>query len=247
MRRIFTKPEKGSVIFLLPSLFTLGAICSGLFAIISSINHEYLNAIYLIFLSMILDSIDGRIARLTHTSSLFGAQLDSLSDMVSFGVAPALIIYNYQLHLLGKIGAVITFIYVACVALRLARFNTMLAINDKRFFIGLPSTAAAPIIAGYVWLSYSYALSSHIFVILGAVITLFIAFSMVNNVRFYSFKEFNIRHKARFRVLLISLLVLVFLVIDPELSIYIVFVGYVVISYVIAIMNFIKNSKKNVY
>jgi CDP-diacylglycerol---serine O-phosphatidyltransferase len=240
------RPPKGSPIFLLPSLLTIGAMCAGFFAIFASANGHYVRAAHLIFLSMILDSLDGRVARLTHTSSPFGAQLDSLSDMVNFGIAPALIIYNWHLHSLGKIGSIAVFVYAACAALRLARFNTMIEVVDKRFFIGLPSTAAAPVVVGYVWLCYIYQLNNKFFVIFGAFITIFIAFSMVSNIKFYSFKEFHFHHRARFSALLIALLLLVLLVIDPELVIYISFVLYVFISYLVFVFRICYNKKPSI-
>ena len=134
MKVRFARPTKGSPIYLLPSLFTLGAMCCGFFAIFQSLVGHFIICAYLIFFAMVLDSLDGRVARLTHTSSPFGAELDSLSDMVNFGIAPAIIIYIWGLNQLGKIGAIAVFIYAACVALRLARFNTIIGIVDKANF-----------------------------------------------------------------------------------------------------------------
>jgi CDP-diacylglycerol--serine O-phosphatidyltransferase len=232
MKPVFTKhPQKGSAIFLVPSIITLGAMCAGFFAVFSAIDANYIKASYLIFLAMILDSLDGRVARMTHTSSPFGAQLDSLSDMVNFGFAPAMIIYYWQLHTLGKIGSIVVFMYAASAALRLARFNTMLSIVDKKYFIGLPSTSAAPLVVGYVWLCNYFAFNSKPFIILGVFITIFTAVLMVSNVKFYSFKEFNFHHRAKFRALLIFLFLLALLVIFPELVIYLFFVIYTIICY----------------
>ena len=235
MRQVFNQPPKGSPIFLLPSILTIGAMCAGFFAIFASDDGRFVKAAYLIFMAMILDSLDGRVARLTHTSSPFGAQLDSLSDMLNFGIAPALIIYNWNLHSLGKIGSISIFIYAACAALRLARFNTMLHVVDKRFYIGLSSTASAPIVVGYVWFCHTYNLTSNFYIWLGIFVTLFCAFSMVSNVKFYSFKEFHFHHRARFRAILIALLLVVLLVLYPELVIFMFFVLYAVISYFIYI------------
>ncbi|MFN8770028.1 MAG: CDP-diacylglycerol--serine O-phosphatidyltransferase [Neisseriaceae bacterium] len=246
MKHVFNnRPQKGSPIFLLPSLITIGAMCAGFFAIFASANGYYIKAAHLIFLAIILDSLDGRVARLTHTASPFGAQMDSLSDMVNFGIAPALIIYNWHLHSLGRIGGIVVFIYAACAALRLARFNTMIGIIDKRFFLGLPSTASAPIIVGYVWLCHSYHLNTKLYIILGLIITLFCAFSMVNNVKFYSFKEFHFHHRAKFRVLLLSFIILILLVTYPELVIYSSFVLYLIISYFLHFLNMIRNRTKS--
>lgn len=235
MKVRFTQPLKGSPIYLLPSLLTLGAMCCGFFAIFQSLVGHFIMCAYLIFLAMVLDSLDGRIARLTKTSSPFGAELDSLSDMVNFGIAPAIILYSWGLHTLGKVGAIVVFVYAACAALRLARFNTMISIVDKRYFYGLPSTAAAPVVVGYVWMCHVYGLHGRAYVILGLLITLFIALSMVSSVKFYSFKEFTFHHKARFRALLIFLITLALLIIYPEEFVYGFFVLYVIISYIMFI------------
>jgi CDP-diacylglycerol--serine O-phosphatidyltransferase len=245
MKVRFTQPIKGSPIYLLPSLFTLGAMCCGFFAIFQGLVGHFITCAYLIFSAMVLDSLDGRVARLTHTSSPFGAELDSLSDMVNFGIAPAIIIYSWGLNTLGKIGAIVVFIYAACAALRLARFNTMISIVDKRYFCGLPSTAAAPVIVGYVWMCHEYALQGRAYIILGLCITLFTAISMVGNVKFYSFKEFTFHHKARFRGLLIVLVTLALLIIYPEEFVYGFFVLYLIISYIMFIfrIGYSKNTK----
>ena len=222
---------KVSPIYILPSLFTLGAMFCGFYAIIQSINASFIAAGIAIFFAMILDSLDGRVARLTHTSSPFGAELDSLADMVSFGVAPAVIAFNWQLYAYGKVGWLLAFIYCACAGLRLARFNTMIGIVDKRYFVGLPSPASAALVVGYVYLCSSYNLHGTAITILGACVTFIAAFSMVSNVRFYSFKELNFSHRGKFRVLLLFLLVLALLLIYPEFAIYGFFVVYTIISY----------------
>ena len=146
---VAAKPHKG--IYLLPNAFTTAALFSGFFAIVQAMNLRFDTAAVAIFVSMVLDSLDGRVARLTNTQSDFGAEYDSLADMVSFGAAPALVIYEWSLRGLGKWGWVAAFVYVAGAALRLARFNTNLAVVDKRFFQGLPSPASAALVAGFVW------------------------------------------------------------------------------------------------
>ncbi len=222
-----------SVIYLLPNMLTLSAMFCGFYAIIQSINSQFIAAGIAIFFAMIFDSLDGRVARLTHTSSPFGAELDSLSDMVSFGIAPAVIAFNWHLQSLGKIGWLIAFIYCACAGLRLARFNTLIGIVDKKYFVGLPSPAAAALVVGYIYICHSYHLTTGFFTILGAVIILFAAFSMVNNVKFYSFKEFNYHHKAKFRALLIFLLAAAFLISYPDWVIFGFFALYPIISYIL--------------
>ena len=139
-------------IYLLPTLFTTGALFAGFYAVVQAMNGRFEHAAVAIFIAMVLDGLDGRVARMTHTQSAFGAEYDSLSDMVSFGVAPALVIYEFALQGMGKLGWIAAFVYCAGAALRLARFNTQLdTVTDKRFFQGLPSPAAAALIAGFVW------------------------------------------------------------------------------------------------
>ena len=140
-------------IYLLPNLFTTAALFAGFYAIVMAMNQRFDNAAVAIFVAMILDTLDGRVARLTHTQSAFGADYDSLSDMVSFGAAPALVIYEWALKDLGRFGWIAAFVYCAGAALRLARFNTNIEVVDKRFFQGLPSPAAAALVAGFLWLA----------------------------------------------------------------------------------------------
>lgn len=230
-RRTLKNKPKVSPIFLLPSMFTLGAMFFGFYAIVQSVSLHFIQCGVAIFFAMILDSLDGRVARLTHTSSPFGAQLDSLSDMVSFGVAPAMIAFNWHLHSLGKLGWLIAFIYCACSALRLARFNTMLENMDKRYFIGLPSPSAAILVVGFVYLSHVYKFNGKFALFLGVVITLISAVSMVNNVKFYSFKEYNFGRRGKFQALIIALMILCLFVIYPDLVTYGFFISYLIISY----------------
>lgn len=227
----FRQPNKVSPIYLLPSMLTLGAMFCGFYAIVQSINHNFIEAGIATLFAMVLDSLDGRVARLTHTSSPFGAELDSLSDMVNFGVSPAIIAFNWQLHSLGKIGWLVAFIYCACAGLRLARFNTLIGIVDKKYFIGLSSPAAAALVAGFVYMCTKYNLHNQIFTIIGAVVTLIAAFSMVSSIKFYSFKELNFHHRARFRALLIFLVILALIIEYPDTVIYSFFVIYTLISY----------------
>src|ERR1700712_6128667 len=144
------RPRRKGV-YILPNLFTLAALFGGFYAIVMAMNGRYEQSCYGVFCAMVLDSLDGRVARMTNTQSAFGAEMDSLSDMVSFGAAPALIVYEWALKGLGKAGWGIAFFYCACAALRLARFNTNLAVVDKRYFQGLPSPAAAALVAGFIW------------------------------------------------------------------------------------------------
>lgn len=225
---------KGSPIYLLPSMLTLSSMFCGFYAMVQSINGDFHYAGLAILFAMILDSLDGRVARITHTTSSFGAQLDSLSDMVAFGAAPAMIIFNWGLNSFGKIGWLVAFIYCACGCLRLARFNVMLDITDKGYFQGLPTPSAAALVVGYVYLCSANSINANstMAIIVGLVITLIASFSMVSNIKFYSFKQFNFHQTAPFRALLLFLVLLTLLFYWPEAVMYGFFVAYVAVSYI---------------
>lgn len=227
-----TLRERG--IYLLPNLFTSAALFAGFYAIVQAMNAKYELAAIAIFIAMVMDGLDGRVARMTNTQSAFGAEYDSLSDMVSFGVAPALIMYVWALQPMGKLGWIAAFLYCACAALRLARFNTKLddPTQDKRFFQGLPSPAAAALLAGFVWVSYEYNVDGRE-IFFGALqmkwiawfITLFAAGSMVSDLRFYSGKNINLKASVPFVAILA--IVLGFVLISyspPEVLFSVVFV-----------------------
>lgn len=222
---------KGSPIYLLPSMITLSAMFCGFYAMVQSIAGDFYHAGLAILFAMVLDSLDGRVARLTHTSSPFGAELDSLADMVSFGAAPAMIAFNWGLHHVGRIGWLVAFVYCACAGLRLARFNVMLNVSDKKYFQGLPSPSAAALVVGYVYLCTEYQLNSKFMTIIGLLITLVAGLSMVSNVKFYSFKEFHFHQTAPFRALLAFLAVLVLFFYFSEEVLYGFFVIYALVSY----------------
>ena len=192
-------------IYVLPNLFTLAALFGGFYAIVMAMNGQFEQAAYAIFSAMVLDSLDGRVARMTNTQSAFGEQMDSLSDMVSFGAAPALIVYEWQLKGLGKWGWFAAFVYCSCAALRLARFNTNLAVVDRRFFQGLPSPAAAAVVVGFIWLMESpgFKSDSHGMWLtwLAFAITLYAGLTMVTNVPFYSFKDVTLKRSVPFIVI----------------------------------------------
>lgn len=224
-------------IYLLPNAFTLAALFSGFYAIVQAMNHNFEYAAIAVFIAMLLDGMDGRVARLTHSQSAFGAEFDSLSDMVSFGVAPALVIYEWQLRGLGKLGWMAAFIYCAAAALRLARFNAMLGVADKRWFTGLPSPAAAVLVAGLVWigLEYGYASLPH-FDWLALGLTVFAGLSMVSNVRFWSFKELHLRRKVPFFALTLLVLALLLLLASPSLVLFGFFFCYALSGYLGALL-----------
>jgi CDP-diacylglycerol--serine O-phosphatidyltransferase len=203
-------------IYLLPNLFTTGALFAGFYAVVQAMNGRFEHAAVAIFIAMVLDGLDGRVARMTHTQSAFGAEYDSLADMVSFGVAPALVIYEFALQGLGKFGWIAAFVYCAGAALRLARFNTQLdAVTDRRFFQGLPSPAAAALIAGFVWVMVEYHVPGSDVRALAAFIALFGGLSMVSNFRFYSGKEINLRRSVPFFVILLVVLLFVLISTSP--------------------------------
>jgi CDP-diacylglycerol--serine O-phosphatidyltransferase len=232
-------------IYLLPNSFTLAALFAGFYAIVQAMNHNYEFAAVAVFIGMVLDGLDGRVARLTHSQSAFGAEFDSLSDMVSFGVAPALVVYEWQLRGMGKLGWMVAFIYCAAAALRLARFNTMLGVVDKRWFIGLPSPAAAALVAGLVWISLEYGydtLPGMQWIAL--VFTAFAGLSMVTNIRFWSFKEIHLRSKVPFFVLLVLVLAILLLVASPPLVLFGFFVCYGLSGYVVALLRYFKRPAK---
>ena len=202
-------------VYLLPNILTTFGLFSGFFAIILATKGQYAEAAIAIFIAMLWDGLDGRVARLTNTQSEFGEQYDSMADMVSFGVAPALLMYFYLFEGLGKIGWIGAFVYVAAGSLRLARFNTQIGVQDKRYFQGLPSPAAAALIAGLVWTKEMMGPSSYDeqYLVTGAWIILVSAgILMVSNIRYYSFKEINFKGRSSFKLLLLATLIMIVVV-----------------------------------
>jgi len=238
---------RNKAIYLLPNAFTTGALFFGFFAIVQAMNQHWEIASMAIFCSLILDGMDGRVARMTHTQSAFGEQYDSLADMVSFGVAPALVAYEWALKGLGKWGWVAAFIYCAGAALRLARFNISTGVIDKRFFQGLPSPAAASIVAGFVWLAED----NHLPVSDAAIpwtmfcITVYAGITMVSNAKFYSGKALDIRYKVSFGVMVFVILGLVLMSTYPPLTIFCFFLVYALSGYVLWVWEYFKTIKHN--
>lgn len=231
---------RGRGIYLLPNLFTSAALFAGFFAIVQAMNGHFEQAAIAIFIAMVLDGLDGRVARMTNTQSAFGAEYDSLSDMVSFGVAPALIMYVWALKPLGKLGWLAAFAYCACAALRLARFNTKLEdeFQDKRFFQGLPSPGAAALLAGFVWVSYEYGVSGRD-IFFGLLqwkwmawfITVFAGLTMVSDLRFYSGKDINLKESVPFFVILGIMLAIVLISASPPEVLFFIMVVYALSGY----------------
>lgn len=212
-------------VYLLPNLFTTAALFAGFYAIVAAMHGSFESAAIAIFVAMILDGLDGRVARLTNTSSAFGEQYDSLSDMVSFGLAPALVIFSWSLHDLGKLGWAAAFIYAACAALRLARFNTQIGIVDKKHFVGLASPAAAAIIASIVWVWHSSSPAEWA-AIPAALITALVGLLMVSNFRYSSFKSIDFRGRVPFVVMLLIVFVFAILMIDQAAVLLVMSVVY---------------------
>jgi CDP-diacylglycerol---serine O-phosphatidyltransferase len=216
-------------IYILPNLFTLAALFGGFYAIVMAMNGKFEQAAIGIFCAMVLDSLDGRVARMTNTQSAFGEQMDSLSDMVSFGAAPALIVYEWSLKGLGKLGWIAAFVYCSGAALRLARFNTNIAVVDKRFFQGLPSPAAAALVVGLIWvvtdlMPEGRGLPWMSWLAFG--FTLYAGLTMVTNVPFYSFKDVSFKRTVPFIVIVAIALGIAVITIQPPIVLFGVFVVY---------------------
>jgi CDP-diacylglycerol---serine O-phosphatidyltransferase len=217
-------------VYILPNLFTLAALFGGFYAVVMAMNGHYLQSCYGVFCAMVLDSLDGRVARMTNTQSAFGAEMDSLSDMVSFGAAPALIVYEWALKGLGKAGWGIAFFYCACAALRLARFNTNLAVVDKRYFQGLPSPAAAALVIGFIWVvvdtSNTDVNGDLVLAWAAAAATFYAGVTMVVNVPFYSFKDLSLKRSVPFIVIVLIALAIGIINLYPARMIFAIFCVY---------------------
>jgi CDP-diacylglycerol--serine O-phosphatidyltransferase len=220
------KPSRG--IYLLPNLFTTAALFSGFYAVLAAMSGKYEHAAIAIFVAMVMDGLDGRVARLTNTQTAFGAEYDSLSDMVAFGLAPSLVMYVWSLNHLGKLGWLAAFVYTAGAALRLARFNTQVGTADKRYFQGLPSPAAAAILAGSVWVAVEYKIEGVDVSYLACFITLISGLLMVSNVRYNSFKEIDFRGKIPFMSVVVMMLVLAVVISQPPTVLFILFMAYAI-------------------
>lgn len=217
-------------VYLLPNLFTTANLFAGFYSIVCAINGNFYAACAAIFVAMVLDGLDGRVARMTNTQSAFGAEYDSMSDMVAFGVAPALLSYKWALSELGNVGLTVAFIYAACAALRLARFNTQIGVVDKRWFIGLASPAAAGVISGLVWSIsehdvYGQDLPVVVSLIFAAIVAV-VGLLMVSNIKYYSFKDLDLKGRVPFVVMLVAVLGFAVIFSDPPRVLLLLFVIY---------------------
>jgi len=238
-----TRKKMRRGIYLLPNLFTTGALFAGFYAIIAAMNGRFEIAAIAIFLAGLLDGLDGRVARLTNAQSAFGAEYDSLADLASFGLAPALVMYEWSLASmrdiswqLGKLGWLAAFIYAVAAALRLARFNTRASSTDKRYFQGLPSPSAAAVIIGMVWVCYDQGIDGADVAHLAWPLTVITGALMVSKVSYYSFKDIDFQNRVPFFVILVVVLLFVFLAINPPVVLFTGFFLYTLSGPLIAVM-----------
>ena len=238
-------------IFLLPNLFTSAGLFSGFYAIVAAMAGKFEPAAIAIFVAMVFDSLDGRVARWTHTESAFGKEYDSLSDMVSFGLAPALVMYEWSLRSMtdygvipGKLGWMGAFIYAACAAIRLARFNVRAGVVDKRYFQGLPSPAAAGILAGAVWCADSFDVPGPALIIPAYILTVGAGALMVSSIGYYSFKDLKLQGRVPLVVLLLVVLLIVVISLDPELVLFLAFLLYAVSGLAMSLWRYYKRRSR---
>jgi CDP-diacylglycerol--serine O-phosphatidyltransferase len=220
------KAKRG--VYLLPNVLTTFGLFAGFFAIVLATKGQYADAAIAIFVAMLFDGLDGRVARLTNTQSSFGEQYDSMADMLSFCVAPALLVYFWQFSDLGKIGWLGAFVYTAAGALRLARFNTQIGVEDKRYFQGLPSPAAAALVAGMVWTKQSIGVTEYdqYLTLVSWIILVGAGVLMVSNIRYYSFKEINLKGRSSFKLLLVATLIIIVITLWPSVILFVFFLVY---------------------
>jgi CDP-diacylglycerol--serine O-phosphatidyltransferase len=237
-------PKRGRGIYLLPNLFTTAALFAGFYAVLASMNDQFEKAAIAIFVAMVLDGLDGRVARMTNTQTAFGAEYDSLSDMVAFGLAPSLVMYEWSLFHLGKFGWLAAFIYTAGAALRLARFNSQLATADKRFFTGLPSPSAAAVVAGMVWVGFDNELDAALLAWPALVLTVVAGLLMVSNIRFHSFKQIDFRGKVPFFAVVGVMLAFAVILSEPPILLFALFMLYMLSGLVLALTRRVRREQR---
>lgn len=243
-RKVLMNPEmRRRGIYILPNLFTTAALFGGFYAIVQAMNGRFEYSAVAIFIAMVLDGLDGRVARLTHTQSAFGAEYDSLSDMVSFGAAPALVIYEWALKGMGQLGWIAAFIYCVGAALRLARFNTNIGSVDKRYFQGLPSPAAAALVAGLVWVLHDLKFTGEEARWYAFVITVFAGVTMVSNIRYWSGKDINLRRSVPFIVVPAIGLGYALVSSYPPGVLFVLFLAYALSGYMLELWRWLQRGK----
>ena len=238
-------------IYLLPNLITTAALFAGFYGIVAATQGKFEQASVAIFIAMILDALDGRVARMTNTQTAFGAEYDSLADMGSFGLAPALVLYEWSLsslvnvsYPLGKLGWLAAFLFVASAALRLARFNTKASNTDKRYFQGLPSPAAAGVVVGFVWACFDNGIDGDSVAMIALPLIVFAGLMMVSNVSYYSFKDIDFHNKVPFVAMLIVVMIFVFSAIDPPITLFGGFMIYALSGPVLGVLRWFKKRGK---
>jgi CDP-diacylglycerol--serine O-phosphatidyltransferase len=239
-------------IYLLPNLFTTAALFAGFYAVVAAIDGNFTPAAIAIFVAMVLDGMDGRIARLTSTESDFGMEYDSLADMVSFGLAPALVVYQWGGARLqeygwiwGKIGWLVAFLYAVAAALRLARFNARISVADKRYFEGLPSPSAAGVVSGLVWLGTELGVDGLPALVLGFFVTAAAGTLMVSSFKYYSFKEWNLGGRVPFTYLLIVPLVFILIAVNPPVVLFLLFATYALSGPMLALLRLRRRARRH--
>ncbi|MDH5632715.1 MAG: CDP-diacylglycerol--serine O-phosphatidyltransferase [Gammaproteobacteria bacterium] len=241
---IMNQDQRRRGIYILPNLFTTAALFAGFYAMVQAMNGNFGAAPLAIYIAMVMDGLDGRVARWTNTQSDFGAEYDSLADMVSFGMAPALIMYEWALSGLGKIGWLVAFIYACSAALRLARFNTQLDTADKQNFYGLPSPSAAAVVMGFIWVLHSYGVPGREISFLALAVTLGAGLLMVSNIRYRSFKDLNVKGKVSFMAVLLVPAAFVLVFLDPPRALFGVFMLYALSGPVRALYQLVRHGRK---
>ena len=236
------KPAKG--IYVLPNLFTTAGLFAGFYAIMQARLGHFEAASLAIYAAMVMDILDGRLVRLTNTQSAFGSEYDSLSDMVSFGVAPAMVLFEFSLSELGRFGSLVTFVYIACAALRLARFNVV-ASTDKAYFTGMPSPGAAAIMASIVWVSVDYDIDVSGISGLLALVMLATALAMVSNIKYRSFKDANFRDQMPFVGLIIGVMIFALIYWDPPMAFLLFGLGYMLSGALLYVLNKFKHQSED--
>jgi CDP-diacylglycerol--serine O-phosphatidyltransferase len=237
------RPKRARGIYLLPNLFTTAALFAGFYAVLAAMNGQFAKAAIAIFLAMILDGLDGRVARMTNTQTAFGAEYDSLSDMVAFGLAPSLVMYELTLSGLGKLGWLAAFIYTAGAALRLARFNSRLDTADKRFFTGLPSPSAAAILAGFVWVMVDNEVPGGDVAWVALVLTTVAGLLMVSNILYHSFKQIDFKGKVPFFAIVAVMLAFAVILSEPPMVLFGLFFAYTLSGPLLALKRLYKKRK----
>ena len=240
---LLTAERRRRSIYILPNLFTTANLFAGFYAIVQAMNGNYEYSAIAIFIAMLLDGVDGRVARMTHTQSEFGVEYDSLCDMLSFGAAPALVMYEWALRGMGKLGWIAAFIYCAGAALRLARFNTNVGVVDKRFFQGLPSPAAASLIAGMVWVMNDFGWTGEELRVYACALTIFAGLTMISNVPYWSGKEINLRKSVPFIVVAAIAIFFALTAFYPPGVLFALFLVYAASGYVLLVWRFSRRNK----